>query len=102
VIPSLSPDPTNEDACRRAAAQLQYDHRNWLVMWGCYTLTYIAFPLFPAPRGMILTASAPAEIAVKMRREERSAAGRVPVSSPPQNWQPPEDRQPPEDWRLRS
>jgi hypothetical protein len=96
VILTPSPDPANEDACRQAAAQLQHDHRNWLVMWGCYTRVYIAFPLFPAPRGTILTATAPAEIAVKMRREERTAAGRVPAPSPPQGWQPPED------WRLRS
>jgi hypothetical protein len=96
VIPSPSPDPTNEDACRTAAAQLQHDHRNWLVMWGCYTRCFIAFPLFRAPRGTILTATRPAEVAVMMRREERLAGLRVPPPSPSQDWQ----RR--EDWRIHS
>lgn len=62
-----------------AAAQLQHDHRNWLVLWGCYTHVYIAFPLFRAPRGTVLTATVPADLAVKMRRQERFAG----VHSPP-------------------
>jgi hypothetical protein len=82
VIPSTSPDPSNEDACRMAAAQLQHDHQHWLVMWGCYTRRYIAFPLFPVPRGTILTAAVPDEMAAKMRRQERSAGVRVPPPSP--------------------
>jgi hypothetical protein len=81
VIPSPSPDPHNEDACRAAAAQLQRDHKNWLVLWGCYTHSYVAFPLFPAPRGTILTAATPGEMAGKMRREERVAGARVPPQS---------------------
>lgn len=97
MIPSTSPDPDNEDACRTAAAQLQHDHQHWLVLWGCYTRTYIAFPLFAAPSGTILTAAAPAELAVKMRRQERSTGARVPQPSPPdwhdtQDWQSAEDR----------
>jgi hypothetical protein len=76
-----------------AAAQLQHDHRNWLVMWGCYTRAYIAFPLFPGPRGTVLTAAAPADMAAKMRRAERSAGVRVPAPSPPQDWQGSQDSQ---------
>lgn len=86
MIFSLSPDPRNEDACRRAAAQLQHDHERWLVMWGCYTHSYVAFPLFRAPRGTVLTAATPAEMAAKMRREERAAGVRVPPPSPPPEW----------------
>jgi hypothetical protein len=58
-------------------------------MWGCYTRCYIAFPLFPAPRGTILTATAPAEMAVKMRREERFAGLWVPPPRAPQGRQDP-------------
>jgi len=65
-----------------AAAQLQHDHRNWLVLWGCYTHVYIAFPLFRAPRGTVLTAAVPADLVVKMRRQERFAGVHAP---------PPED-----------
>jgi hypothetical protein len=65
-----------------AAAQLQRDHKHWLVLWGCYTHSYVAFPLFHAPRGTILIASAPGEMVTKMRREERSAGVQVPAPVP--------------------
>lgn len=101
MIPSSSPDPNNEDACRTAAAQLQRDHKHWLVMWGCYTRNYVAFPLFAAPRGTILTAAAPAEMAAKMRRQERSAGARVPQPSPLPDWRGETDWQNAEDWPGR-
>ena len=78
---AAAPDPSNEDACRRAAARLQHDHRHWMIMWGCYTRRYVAFPLFPAPHGTILTAVAPAELAAKMRGQERSAGMWVTASA---------------------
>jgi len=83
LIPSTRPDPRDEDACRMAAARLQREHPNWLVIWGCYTRSYVAFPLFAAPRGTILTAAAPDEMAARMRRQERSAGVRVPRPSLP-------------------
>lgn len=103
MIPSPSPDPHNEDACRAAAARLQHDHGNWLVLWGCYTHSYVAFPLFSAPRGTILTASTPGEMTAKMRREERVAGARIPAqpgsadpytsgSAAPDRYPPPQDR----------
>jgi hypothetical protein len=54
-------------------------------MWGCYTHSYVAFALFQAPRGTVLTAASPDELAAKMRREERTAGARVPQPSPPQD-----------------
>jgi hypothetical protein len=92
MIHSAAQDPSHEDACRRAAARLQRDHQHWMVMWGCYTRRYVAFPLFPAPRGTILTAVAPAELAAKMRRQERSAGmwaappGPVPGRQQERDW----------------
>ena len=100
VNPSTSPAPSDEDGCRRAAAQLQHEHERWLVMWGCYTRAFIAFPLFAAPPGTILTAAAPAEMAAKMSSQERSAGVRVPRPTPPADgrgaadWQPDPDRAP--------
>lgn len=101
MTPSPSPDPRNEDACRAAAARLQHDHKNWLVLWGCYTHSYVAFPLFSAPRGTILTAATPGEMTGKMRREERMAGARVPqqpaatdaypAASPPGPYPPRQD-----------
>jgi hypothetical protein len=59
-------------------------------MWGCYTHSYIAFPLFTAPRGTVLTAPSPGEMTVKIRRTERSAGLRVPPQQPPAGWQHPQ------------
>jgi len=86
VIPSPRPDPRNEDACRQAAAQLQHDHPEWLVMWGCYTRCYVAFPLFQAPRGTVLTAGTPGEMAAQIRRTEQTSGARLPPPSPPGDW----------------
>lgn len=87
MIPSTSPDPGDEDTCRRAAARLQHDHECWLVLWGCYTRSFVAFPLFPAPPGTVLTARTPADLAARMRRQERSAGVRVPPPSPAPEWE---------------
>lgn len=86
-IPSPSSRPDDEDACRVAAARLRHDHEHWLVMWGCYTRCYVAFPLFPAPPGTILVASAPDDLAARMRRQERSAGVRVPPPGPAPEWE---------------
>ncbi len=91
VIPSTSRESSDEDACRRAAAQLQLDYKHWLVMWGCYTRSYVAFPLFPVPSGTILTARTPADLAAKMRRQERSAGAQVPPPSPAPEWERTQD-----------
>ena len=95
MIHSVGPNPMNEDACRMAAVRLQHEYRHWMIMWGCYTRTYVAFPLFHAPRGTILTATVPDEMADKIRRHERAAGMRVPPTSP----RP--DRQPERDWHGR-
>lgn len=99
MIHSARPDPRNEDACRMAAARLQHDHRHWMVMWGCYTRTYVAFPLFHAPRGTILTATVPDEMAAKIRRQERAAGMRIPPPSPAPDWQQQDWQQ--QDWRQQ-
>jgi hypothetical protein len=95
MIHSDSPDPRNEEACRMAAARLQHEHRHWMIMWGCYTRTYVAFPLFHAPRGTILTATVPEEMIAKIRRQERAAGMRIPQPSPAP------DQQQQRDWYGR-
>lgn len=98
MIPNPNPDRRNEDACRQAAAQLQRDHGRWLVLWGCYTRRYIAFPLFGAPRGTVLTAATPGEMAAKIHSTERSAGLQVPPPRhSPQNRPGPQDRPGPPD-----
>jgi hypothetical protein len=95
MIHSVGPDPRNEDACRMAAVRLQREYRHWMIMWGCYTRTYVAFPLFHAPRDTILTATVPDEMAAKILRHERAAGMRVPPPSLPP------ERRPERDWHGR-
>jgi hypothetical protein len=76
-------------------------------MWGVYTHSYVAFPLFAGPRGTVLTAPSPDELAGKMRRQERTAGGpqvagpqvrgpqaAVPPPGQPQDWRGPQDWRP--------
>jgi hypothetical protein len=95
MIHSVGANPINEDACRMAAARLQHEYRRWMIMWGCYTRMYVAFPLFHAPRGTIITATVPEEMAAKIRRQERAAGMRIPPPSPAP------DRQQQRDWHGR-
>jgi hypothetical protein len=48
-----------DDQERRAAAEIERAHPNWLVMWGCYTRVFWAFPRFLTPRGTIVSAPGP-------------------------------------------
>jgi hypothetical protein len=67
-------------------------------MWGCYTRSFVAFPLFPAPRGTVLTAGTPGELAAKMRTTEQSAGLQVPPPRhPPQGPRAPQGRRAPQD-----
>ncbi|HEX4064216.1 MAG TPA: hypothetical protein VHY58_24660 [Streptosporangiaceae bacterium] len=97
MIPNPNPGPRdqrNEDACRQAAAQLQRDHGRWLVMWGCYTRRYVAFPLFQTPRGTVITAATPGELSAKMHSTERSAGMQVPPPRHPPQTRPGPPNQP--------
>jgi hypothetical protein len=69
-------------------------------MWGCYTHCYVAFPLFPAPRGTVLTAASPDEMAAKMRRAEQTGGVQVPQQGPPPDWRgaPARPGPGPQDW----
>jgi hypothetical protein len=38
------------------AGEVEQEHQNWAVMWGCYTRLFWAFPLFEVPKGTIVSA----------------------------------------------
>jgi hypothetical protein len=46
----------DDDACRAIAGRIQRQHPDWLVLWGCFSKRYVAFPLFPVRRRAIVTA----------------------------------------------
>jgi hypothetical protein len=57
VIPGPATAPPSEDTCRAAARALQQERPGWLILWGCYTTAYIAFPLFTTRRRGVLVIS---------------------------------------------
>lgn len=45
-----------DDQERRAADEIGRSYPNWVVLWGCYTRLFWAFPHFPVPKGTIVSA----------------------------------------------
>lgn len=55
---------------REAARMIERARPGWMVIYGIYTRQYVAFPLFHAPSGTIVTASYPPALMTRMRRVE--------------------------------
>jgi hypothetical protein len=66
VMPSA-----DEDEFREMARNIEEKSPHWLVVWGTYTRQFVAFPLFDAPPGTILTAGYPDALTGRMREAER-------------------------------
>jgi hypothetical protein len=62
----------DEDEFREIARQIEEKSPGWLVVWGVYTRQFVAFPLFDAPRGTILTARYADALMGHMRKTQRS------------------------------
>jgi hypothetical protein len=59
------------DEFREIARTIEERLPDWIVVWGVYTRQFVAFPLFDAPRGTILTASYPDALVGRARDVER-------------------------------
>jgi hypothetical protein len=75
---------------QRIAERVQRDHPDWVIMWGCHSRLYWAFPRFNAPQGTVIAAPDPAELTEHMRQAELAAVltsrtGRVRLRPP---WRP--------------
>ena len=46
-----------DDQQRQIAGEIEQSRPSWLVMWGCYSRLFWAFPRCNAPKGTILSAS---------------------------------------------
>lgn len=64
--------PFDDDECREIAHQIEEKSPGWLVVWGVYTRQFVAFPLFDAPRGTILTARYPDALVGRLRKTQQS------------------------------
>jgi hypothetical protein len=45
-----------DDQERNIAIEIERDHPDWVVMWGCYSRLFWAFPRFSVPKGTIISA----------------------------------------------
>jgi hypothetical protein len=61
--------PTGQDRAAEAA-QLDRDNPQWLVVWGIFSLQFVAFPLFDAPDGTFLCARSAPELLRQIRQAE--------------------------------
>jgi hypothetical protein len=69
--------PADEhEANRETARQIELQRPGWMVLWGVYSKQYVAFPLFAAPAGTILTARYAPALAPRMVAVECRAQGK--------------------------
>ena len=52
------------------AARLDRDNPRWLIVWGTFSLEFLAFPLFCVPDGIVLCSRSAAELLRRMRQTE--------------------------------
>jgi hypothetical protein len=65
--------PPNEDnACRAAAEHLHQIRPQWLVIWGCYSRRFWAFPLFDTRHRIIVNDTSPQAVLTQMDQAERT------------------------------
>jgi len=63
--------PEDPDVNREKAQEIERQWTGWMVVYGSYSKEYVAFPLFPAPPGTILTATYPPALIARMQQAER-------------------------------
>jgi hypothetical protein len=78
--------PCYDPAQRAAAAAIQRDHPNWVIMYGAHSRMFYAFPLFRAPPGAIIAAPSPADLLTAMRAAELAARHYLGPRPPPPGW----------------
>ena len=83
-----SPASAGSDPGQRAqAAQIQAGCPQWVVLWGCSSRRFWAFPLFAARPGTIVSAGGTSTLVDRMRQAELAAPpgrpGPAPAPSPP-------------------
>ena len=52
------------------AARLDRDNPQWLIVWGTFSLEFVAFPLFCVPDGIVLRSRSAPELLRRMRQTE--------------------------------
>lgn len=71
----LSPRRERDPDQRERATRLGEVFPHWLIHWGAWSRRYWAYPRFRAPRGTILNAADPGDLATQMRQVHASVTG---------------------------
>jgi hypothetical protein len=67
--PQAQAAPAGHDHAAEAD-QLDRDNPQWLVVWGIFSLQFVAFPLFDVPDGTVLCARSAPELLRQIRQTE--------------------------------
>jgi hypothetical protein len=70
--------PLSDPDQRRAAARIERDHPQWLILWGAHTRLFWAFPCFQAPPGTIIAAPDTTELTARMQHAELASRAHMP------------------------
>jgi hypothetical protein len=62
--------PEDENACRAIAERINRDRPQWLVLYGCYSRQFVAFPLFGMRRRVLVRAGYPDALVARMDEVE--------------------------------
>jgi hypothetical protein len=76
----LTPRRDRDPGQRERAARLGQAFPHWLIHWGTWSRRYWAYPKFRAPRGTILCAADPADLAAQIRQVQAETMNRRPVT----------------------
>jgi hypothetical protein len=82
-IRSRSEHTVTDGQGRQIAREIEQNHPSWLVMWGCYSRLFWAFPRFNVPRGTIVSAPEPDRLFAEMQSVEDEHSAREPVYAAP-------------------
>jgi hypothetical protein len=63
-------EPADDNACRAIAEKINQIRPQWLVIWGCYSRLFWAYPLFDMDRRMLVHASYPDALIPRMDEAE--------------------------------
>jgi hypothetical protein len=74
-----------DDRQWQAADEIDKSHPHWMVIWGCYSRMFWAFPRFDVPEGTIVSAADQDNLVAEMHRVEAevSASRRRPAYASP-------------------
>ncbi len=84
--------PPFDEHEQRAAARIERDHPQLLILWGTHTRLFWAFPRFHAPAGTVIAAPDTAGLTSRMQHTELTTRAHMPrpaqtpgtISQPPQ------------------